>query len=106
MPSIHEIATVTSKGQITLPKSIRQALGIGVGGKVAFKLRGEQVIVTRAEPTPHKDPAIAGFLHLLEQDIQAGPRITDLPEDLVRKMMATLAQPVDPNTKIEGDVEL
>ncbi len=106
MPSIHETATVTSKGQITLPKSIRQALGIDVGGKVAFELRAGQVIVTRAEASPHEDPAIAGFLHLLEQDIQAGRRITDLPEGLVRKMMATQAQPVDPNTKIEGDVEL
>jgi len=28
MPVIHEIATLTSKGQITLPKSIRQALGL------------------------------------------------------------------------------
>ena len=28
MPGIHELATLTSKGQITLPKSIRQALGV------------------------------------------------------------------------------
>ena len=40
MPHIHETATVTSKGQITLPKSIRQALGISSGEKVAFDLRG------------------------------------------------------------------
>jgi antitoxin PrlF len=40
MPSIHAVATITSKGQITLPKPIRQALGVGVGGKVAFDLRG------------------------------------------------------------------
>ena len=36
MPAIHEVATLTSKGQITLPKSIRQALGVDTGGKVAF----------------------------------------------------------------------
>lgn len=106
MPSIHESSTVTSKGQITLPKSIRQALGIDVGGKVAFELRGGKVIVTRADDSIHEDPAIAGFLHLLEQDIQAGRHITELPEDLLRKMVATLAQPVDPNAEIEGDVEL
>ena len=40
MPAIHEVATLTSKGQITLPKSIRQALGVDTGGKVAFDLRG------------------------------------------------------------------
>ena len=39
MLSIHEIATITSKGQITLPKAIRQALGVGAGDKVGFELR-------------------------------------------------------------------
>lgn len=33
MPVIHEVATITSKGQITLPKPIRQALGVDYGGK-------------------------------------------------------------------------
>jgi len=28
MPAIHQVATITSKGQITLPKPIRQALGV------------------------------------------------------------------------------
>jgi antitoxin PrlF len=46
MPAIHEVATLTSKGQITLPKSIRQALGVDTGGKVAFDLRGGEVVVT------------------------------------------------------------
>ena len=32
MPAIHEVATITSKGQITLPKPIRQALGVDFGG--------------------------------------------------------------------------
>ena len=31
MPHIHEVATLTSKGQITLPKPIRQALGVTTG---------------------------------------------------------------------------
>ena len=34
MPVIQELATVTSKGQITLPKSIRQALGADAGSKL------------------------------------------------------------------------
>jgi len=57
MPEIHEVATLTSKGQITLPKPIRQALGVDAGGKVAFDLRGGEVIVTRAD-AEHEDPAI------------------------------------------------
>jgi antitoxin PrlF len=34
MPAIHEVATLTSKGQITLPKSIRQALGVDTAAKL------------------------------------------------------------------------
>ncbi|MDJ0920012.1 MAG: AbrB/MazE/SpoVT family DNA-binding domain-containing protein [Henriciella sp.] len=29
-------ATITSKGQLTLPKAIREALGLGPGDKVTF----------------------------------------------------------------------
>jgi antitoxin PrlF len=39
MPHIHELATLTSKGKITLPKAIRQALAVTLGGKVEFDLR-------------------------------------------------------------------
>ena len=61
MPTIHEVATITSKGQITLPKSIRQALGVGYGGKVAFDLQGSQVIVTRAGLGTMKIPRLPVF---------------------------------------------
>ena len=71
MPEIHEVATLTSKGQITLPKSIRQALGVDTGGKVAFDLRGGEVVVTRAI-TNHEDPAIGAFLDLLEAWLNFG----------------------------------
>ena len=37
MAHIREVATITSKGQITLPKPIRQALGVDSGGQVALR---------------------------------------------------------------------
>ena len=106
MPAIHEVATITSKGQITLPKPIRQALGVDYGGKVAFELRGSQVVVSRAEEPPHEDPAIASFLALLEKDIRTGQHLCALPDDLVQAMLTTLTQPVDLDADIEGDVAL
>ena len=106
MSSVHAVATVTSKGQITLPKPIRQALGVGVGGKVAFDLRGSEVIVSRAQDDPHEDPAIASFLDLLEKDIHSGRHVTALPDDLARALTAALRQPPDLDSEIEGDVAL
>ena len=52
MPAIHEVATITSKGQITLPKPIRQALGVDYGGKVAFELGDHK----SSSPVPMKHP--------------------------------------------------
>jgi antitoxin PrlF len=104
MSAIREVATITSKGQITLPKPIRQALGVDFGGKVAFDLQGSQVVVTRVENEVHEDPAIAGFLALLEKDIAAGRHIATLPADLAQSMMSAIKQPVDLSDDIHGDV--
>ena len=106
MPAIHEVATITSKGQITLPKPIRQALGVDAGGKVAFDFTCDRVIVTRVTDEPHEDPAISSFLALLEKDIRSGQHITTLPDSLVRSMLAALGKRVDLNEDIEGDVAL
>ena len=105
MPAIHEIATLTSKGQITLPKPIRQALGVDVGGKLAFDLRGSEVVVTRVD-AEHEDPAIGAFLSLLARDIEAGRNIQGLPEDLARAMLEHAGHDVNLGAAIAGAVEL
>ena len=106
MQAVHEVATITSKGQITLPKPIRQALGVDFGGKVAFDLQGSQVVVTRVENEVHEDPAIAGFLSLLEKDIASGQHISTLPADLAQSLLAAIKWPVDLSEDIHGDVAL
>lgn len=105
MPSIHEQATLTSKGQITLPKAIRQALGVTTGGKVAFELRGGEVIVTRAD-AEHEDPAIGAFLGLLEEDVRKGRNVGKLPDELAQAMLTNLGHSADLEEDIEGEVAL
>ena len=106
MFDIHEEATVTSKGQITLPKPIRQALGVTIGGKVAFDLRHGEVVVTRADEAEHQDPAIAAFLGVLERDIRAGKHMNTLPEALAQAMLADAGHAVNLDETIDGDVAL
>lgn len=106
MPHIHQVATITSKGQITLPKPIRQALGVDSGGKVAFDFNGKSITVSRAETHEHTDPAISGFLALLERDIETGKNVTALPAGLARSLQQARKHPVDLNEEIEGDVSL
>lgn len=105
MPAIHEVATLTSKGQITLPKSIRQALGVDTGGRVAFDLRDGMVVVSRAD-AEHADPAIAAFLDLLARDLEAGRNVRGLPEALARAMLAHAGQAEILGEDFNADVEL
>ena len=106
MPHIHETATVTSKGQITLPKPIRQALGISVGERIAFDLKGTEVIVSKAEESEHVDPSIMAFLSLLEQDIRSGKHLSSLPDDLKLAMLSHQDHSIDVDDEILGDVDL
>lgn len=41
-------ATLTSKGQITLPKAMREAFGLSAGSRVTFEMAGNQATLRPA----------------------------------------------------------
>ncbi|GAU08821.1 type II toxin-antitoxin system PrlF family antitoxin [Desulfoplanes formicivorans] len=106
MIPIRATATITSKGQITLPKSIRTALGLTSGNKLSFEIQGEQIIVRSLRTNEHEDPAITKFLGLMEKDLRQGKHLRDLPKHLQDSMLTMLNQPVDLNNDIDGEVDL
>ena len=47
-----EITSVTSKGQVTIPKEVRQQLGIRQGSRIEFALAGDHVEMrVKSSPT-------------------------------------------------------
>jgi AbrB family looped-hinge helix DNA binding protein len=54
-----ETTSVTSKGQVTIPKALRQRLGIRQGSKVAFTLKDDHVEI-RVVSAPARVPS-SGF---------------------------------------------
>ena len=40
-------ARVTSKGQVTVPKAVREALGIEAGDEVVFRVEGNRAVLAR-----------------------------------------------------------
>jgi AbrB family looped-hinge helix DNA binding protein len=54
-----EATSVTSKGQVTIPKELRQRLGIRQGSRIEFLLVGEHVEM-RVKSTPPGDAGV-GF---------------------------------------------
>lgn len=54
-------ATVTSKGQVTLPRAVRERLGVPDGGAITFALdEGTAVVVTPAELSVQRLKGILG----------------------------------------------
>ena len=54
-----EITSVTSKGQVTIPKEVRQQLGIRQGSRIEFALAGDHVEM-RVKSSPGVVPG-SGF---------------------------------------------
>jgi antitoxin PrlF len=104
---LEETSTITAKGQTTIPKSVRRALGVDYGGKIAFRVDERGVSVHRADPET-EDPAIGSFLDFLARDIERRPEAIDaLSPTLVARIVAlTQGMDIDPGEKIDGEVAL
>ena len=105
--TLEETSTITAKGQTTIPKSVRLALGVDYGGKIAFRVGEHGVTVHRVEAEA-EDPAIVSFLALMAADIQRHPeKLTELTPELGERLKAlTEGIEVDLDAPIEGDVDL
>ena len=53
---------VTDKGQITIPKHLRDALGIGAGTEVEFEANGSSIVVRKVTDGPTRGTRLAGRL--------------------------------------------
>ena len=109
MPLVEEICTITAKGQTTVPKAVRQALGVGYGGRIAFRVQNGSVTI-HALPESDRDPALEPFLNLLAADFTARPAdaVRPLTEGLAKRMAAAAGgvDEQDLDAPIEGEVML
>lgn len=107
MNVIEERSTITAKGQTTVPKAVRQLLGLKEGDELTFRIEGNQVTVltTRIE---REDPALRSFLSFLANDIATRREaVKPLSKDFTARMKALVKNAkVDLNDEIDGDVSL
>jgi AbrB family looped-hinge helix DNA binding protein len=53
---------VTEKGQVTIPKELRDALGIGAGTEVTFERADDTIVVRKAEGRSNRGRELVGRL--------------------------------------------
>ncbi len=106
MANLEEFSTLTSKGQTTLPKAVRQALRLHAGDKLRFRVEGDAVLLERADAAD--DPAMLAFLDFLARDITARPEQLQALSPALKARLDALTAGIDdsPDQTIEGDVAL
>ena len=69
---------MTSKGQVTIPKKVRQELGIRTGSRVSFKVVGDRAeLVVIDTPSPASSSA-AGMLRYKRVAVPADFNVAEL----------------------------
>ena len=60
---------LTGKSQVTVPKDVRNALGVGPGDAVSYEIEGEKVVLRRSEPQD-VEARIAAFSQRVRRAIE------------------------------------
>jgi antitoxin PrlF len=101
---LHEVTKITSKGQTTVPKSVRQALGVECGDSLEYWIEEGRVTVVNPK-SDDRDPALESFLSLVEKDLANGQNIGLLPPKLASAMRRAMKEVrVDLDETLEGEV--
>lgn len=104
---VDEVSKITAKGQTTVPKAVRRALGVDFGGRIAFRVDRDTVTIRRADDDD-RDPVVEGFLAFLEKDMDRRPEaIVALDDELAARVASLVGEAdVDLDAPIEGEVAL
>lgn len=60
-----EFAKITSRGQTTIPKSIREAADLDGGDVITFEVEGDHLVVRKV--TPGQDGYVVGLTKVLNE---------------------------------------
>ena len=101
-----QTSTVTSKGQTTIPKAVREALSLQAGSAVSFEIGPNGVSMYNAQH--NEDPIITAFLDFLERDMAKNPKgISPLSEALLTRSLELVGDgPVNLDEEIIGAVAI
>jgi antitoxin PrlF len=74
-------ATMTSKGQVTIPQEVRQRLGLRQGDRIEFVIEGGRTILRPARASDNPFEAYAGILAGFEDTNEVNAWIRELRDE-------------------------
>lgn len=91
---MHVDSKIASKNQITLPKEVRDRLGVGAGDRIRYEIGDDGIVTVRKEASSFADlrgiipydgpPLTAGAIEAA-LDVRAGHHLDVLAEDAARR---------------------
>jgi antitoxin PrlF len=78
-------ATVTSKGQITIPRDVRRALGLETGDKVDFLTENGRTVICRSRGERSPFAAFVGALPVFKTKREIKAWIAEIREPVSRR---------------------
>lgn len=61
------VAKITSKGQVTIPKKVREKLGVNPGEDISFEEKGDLILIRKALTRSPFDKWVGKLKHLKGQ---------------------------------------
>ncbi len=94
-------STLTERYQTTIPKIVRETLGLGKGDRLRYSIDAGEVSIARVAEEEN-DPILEGFLEFMARDMERHPeRIQAVDNDLAQRI-TSLAQ----NIRVDLDQPL
>ena len=81
---MRRIATMTSKGQITIPIEVRERLGLGQGDRVEFTLEDGAAVLRPLPPEPDPFDGYVGALGTLADEADVAVWLREVRDDDLR----------------------
>jgi len=102
---LNEQSRLTDRYQTTIPKGVRTSLGLKKGDRIGYVVERSGRVYLEPDRPNEDDPALGGFLDLLEADIAANPDklaafsggLRDRMQALVGDVEVDLDAPLSPN---------
>ncbi|MEO5740716.1 MAG: AbrB/MazE/SpoVT family DNA-binding domain-containing protein [Vicinamibacterales bacterium] len=76
-------ATLTTKGQVTIPKEVREHLGVDTGDRLSFVVQEDGTVIVK--PITRHVRELSGLLHRPEQRAVS---ITEMDKSIAKRMHA------------------